>query len=147
MRYYDPNLSVFRQTKASSVGLGAVMFQQEAVVYASRALTDCELKHTPVDAQRNSTSCSSGFYCTDHKPLESKCTESVSSHDVDRRRVAHARSRTRLHSVRRRALRDLGHPPPPLTSPTPFDCQGEPLGHPPPPLTVRASHLDIPHPL
>ena len=31
--------------------LDSVVFQQEAVVYASRTLTDCELKYTPVEPE------------------------------------------------------------------------------------------------
>ena len=48
LKYYDP---VVWSTISSSVGLGAVLFRQEAVMYASRALTDGELKYAPVELE------------------------------------------------------------------------------------------------
>ena len=37
--------------RQNQVLLDSVLFQQEAVVYASRTLTDCELKYAPVDPE------------------------------------------------------------------------------------------------
>ena len=73
------------------------MFQQDAVMYASRALTDCELKYAPVEPEFlafvfPATKLDQYVFVhpdvtthTGHKPLASKCIESASSHDVDRR--------------------------------------------------------------
>ena len=56
LRYFDPSLPVTIQVNASQVGLGAALLQNnKAVAFASKALTDAECRY--VNIERDASSC------------------------------------------------------------------------------------------
>jgi hypothetical protein len=52
LRFYDPKLPVTIQADSSSTGLGACLMQNaQPVAYASRSLTDCEVRYAQIEKE------------------------------------------------------------------------------------------------